>query len=218
MNDCVNAEIRDRLPDLLHDQLGAQARAVVMAHVEGCVDCRAELELLRGIRETLARRAPAVDVNWVAAALPKPPLRGVAAGRQTSATARRRVWSDWRVAAAVTLFVVGGSSVVVLNHGREFDPMSADTVRLPAAPVVDSPRATPAVAESAASTTRTVAATAEDDNAPMPGTGRRLENLNEQQLKALLNDIDQMKAVPITDPDPVTLRVDGRGSATPEEP
>ena len=206
MNDCGNAEIRDRLPDLLHDQLDARARAVVMAHVEGCVDCRAELELLRGIREALVGHTPGVDVNWVAAALPKPPANGTVAARRSSA--RRRVWSDWRVAAAVTLFVVGGSSVVVLDRGRGFDPVPADTVRLPVAPALDSPHTAAAA----------VVATEDDDNAPMPGTGRRLENLNEQQLKVLLDDIGQMQAVPVTDPDPVTLRVDGRGSATPEEP
>ena len=50
MNDCTNAEIRDQLPDLLHDRLTVSVRDVVVAHVADCADCREELELLRGVR------------------------------------------------------------------------------------------------------------------------------------------------------------------------
>jgi len=42
VNDCVNAEIRDQLPDLVHERLDASALAIVMAHVDGCIDCRDE--------------------------------------------------------------------------------------------------------------------------------------------------------------------------------
>ena len=34
MTDCPNAEMRDRLPDLLHERLETSVRAAVMAHVE----------------------------------------------------------------------------------------------------------------------------------------------------------------------------------------
>ncbi|PYP60840.1 MAG: hypothetical protein DMD26_18920, partial [Gemmatimonadetes bacterium] len=54
MTDCPNAEMRDRLPDLLHERLDASARAVVMAHVADCDDCRAELVVLREARVVLA--------------------------------------------------------------------------------------------------------------------------------------------------------------------
>src|SRR4029078_419075 len=47
MNDCLNAEMRDLLPDLLHDRLAADVRAAVTAHVSACIDCREELEVLR---------------------------------------------------------------------------------------------------------------------------------------------------------------------------
>src|SRR5438093_1509752 len=46
MNDCANADIRDQLPDMLHERLSASARAAVMAHVSNCPDCRDELELV----------------------------------------------------------------------------------------------------------------------------------------------------------------------------
>ena len=105
MNDCPNAEIRDQLPDLLHERLDPSARAAVTAHVAACGDCRDELELLRGIHGMLIERAPRIDVAAVVAALPKPAAREIRAARP------RRTWADWRVAAAVTLLVAGGSSV-----------------------------------------------------------------------------------------------------------
>src|ERR1051325_6664340 len=104
MNDCMNAEIRDQLPDLLHERLDASARAVVQAHVDGCVDCRDELQLLRNVQEMLLRQPPRVDVAYVVGALPK------AASRSIRLEPRRRVWSDWRIAAAVTLLVAGRGS------------------------------------------------------------------------------------------------------------
>ncbi|HEX8942687.1 MAG TPA: zf-HC2 domain-containing protein, partial [Gemmatimonadaceae bacterium] len=97
MNDCPNADIRDQLPDLLHERLDVSVRAAVMAHVDSCVDCRAELELLRGVHGMLVSRTPRVDVNYIVNALPK------RAARPVRLAPRRRVWSDWRIAAAVTV-------------------------------------------------------------------------------------------------------------------
>lgn len=247
MNDCANAGVRDRLPELLHDRLDAQARAAIMAHVTGCVDCAAELELLRDMRGMLAKQAPRIDVNWVAEALPKPPRRPAS----IAVPARpRRVWSDWRVAAAVTLLVAGGSSMVVLEHGHGvLDRLPADTVQLPTdagppptrAPATaaasaatitrDSSHAAPA--PSAVTTSRGAApmspgranagpgsqlASADEPSDPSLGAGGRLENLSSAQLKKLLSEIDQIDATPITDPDPVSLRVDSHTSSSKDEP
>ena len=210
-----------------------ELRAAIVAHVDACVDCREELELLRGVREMLAANAASVsrvDVSWVVAALPKPPMRERArVARLSSAGVARpgRVWSDWRVAAAVTMLVVGGSSVAVLNRGHGIDAMLPDTVQLPPPPTAETtggaaPNTNTAMATTGAPTASRVAArsaTASEDDAtePMLGAGGRLENLNEQQLKRLLNDIGQMQAVPVTDPEPVTLHVDGKNSSAPEE-
>src|SRR6266567_4578699 len=103
MNDCINADIRDRLPELLHEQLDAETRALVMAHVDGCADCRAELELLRGTYRMLTARTPQVDVARIVQALP---ARRVA----------RRPWVNWQMAAAATILVIGGSSLAIVNH------------------------------------------------------------------------------------------------------
>src|SRR5262245_54420617 len=105
MNDCLNAEMRDRLPDLLHDRLAADVRATVTAHVSTCVDCREELELLRHLQTALLANTPRVEVGYVVGALPKPPAHIKPLPQRAS----RRTWSDWRIAAAVTLLVAGGS-------------------------------------------------------------------------------------------------------------
>lgn len=115
MNDCPNAELRDQLPDLLHDRLTPEARREVEAHVAGCAQCRQELELLRAAYATL-RRVPAVSVARIAAALPPPRRSG------------RRNWAGWRTAAAIMLIAGGGTSVVVVTARRSATP--ADTREL----------------------------------------------------------------------------------------
>ncbi len=233
MSDCQNAEIRDLLPELLHDRLDAPTRAQVLAHVNGCADCRSELELLRSMRGSLHRGTPRVDVNRIVAALPKP---GSARPAQ-----RRRAWrvlNDWRIAAAVTFLVAGGTSMVVIHNARDGRRDSTDAAAArPAATVatqtttrVDSPSN---VRPTAAETASHPAAVAATPNRSLPVTTRpvsrgateavastndqgaslgnsRIDDLNSRQLKSLLNDIDHMDATPITDPEPVTLRVGAR--------
>ena len=46
MSDCANVEIRELLPEYLHDRLGAPQRALVEAHLSDCEDCSAELGTL----------------------------------------------------------------------------------------------------------------------------------------------------------------------------
>ena len=224
MNDCPNADIRDQLPDLLHERLDVSMRAAVMAHVDACVDCRAELELLRSVHEMLVSRTPRVDINYVVNALPKP----MAATRAQPArlAPRRRVWSDWRIAAAVTVLAVGGGSFALLRQG--VNPPTADTMLAQTSPVGSAATpsrdsvtvATPsrvADASSAPSGSTSVArgAAASADEQAGLATTARLADLNERQLQALLDQIDQLQAVPITEPEPVTLRVNNK-STSPE--
>jgi hypothetical protein len=227
MSDCPNAEIRDLLPDLLHDRLDAPTRARVLAHVDGCADCRSELELLRSLRGSLERGTPLIDVERVVTALPKP---------STVQVRRRRVWSDWRIAAAVTFIVAGGTSVVVMRNVRDggagspdsasvrIPPMTAETTALAPRAVTDSQpsmhrgETTPAPARSQRGTTpgapsNPQAVAANDDPAAAAALGNRIGNLNEKQLKSLLNEIDHMEATPIIDPEPVVLRVGARATS-----
>jgi hypothetical protein len=221
MNDCPNAEIRDQLPDLLHDRLDVSMRAAVMAHVGQCVDCRSELELLRGVHGMLTAQTPRVDINYVVSALPK------RAPQALRVVPRRRVWSDWRIAAAVTVLAIGGGSFAVLRQ-------SGTTSSVTAPPLVSHANPTPVdstngiatrsidtvvrVADNAGgSETSPAAAKSADEQTAAAGlaTTARLADLNERQLQALLDQIDQLQAVPITDPEPVTIRV-GSQSSSPE--
>ena len=104
MIDCPNGDVRDLLPDYLHDRLESSARMSVERHLAGCAACRDELALLRDLRGTL-QRAPRIDVAAVAAAIP------------AYRPAARKGWTTgWRVAAAVAAIVVGGASIALLNR------------------------------------------------------------------------------------------------------
>jgi hypothetical protein len=217
MNDCTNAEMRDQLPDLLHERLDASARAAVLAHVDGCVDCRDELQLLRDVRGAFDRATPRVDINYVVGALPLPPKR--APQRTTvAATSRRPLWSDWRIAAAVTLIAAGGSSMALLHTNSPGDtPVRvADTSMIHAPAVTPVPVAsandTPVVSEPATKTR--VAVTASETTPAADAADSRFSDLNEQQLKTLLGDIEKLRPVPVAEPEPVMLRVSGTSSSS----
>lgn len=230
MNDCPNAVIRDQLPDLLHERLDPSARAAVLAHVDACADCRAELAVLRGVHGMLIAHTPRVDVRAIVAALPKPTVvaRPVVEPQVARAnavalrpTARRRVWSDWRVAAALVLFVAGGSSVVLLRQSPVVSPSEIlGDVKLPpaTAPIASSPTP-PAVKPNAPATSTPRPPTAAETLATTGqggaelGVSGHLADLDEGQLKALLDDIDHIEAVPITDPEPVAIKIDSRAPA-----
>jgi anti-sigma factor RsiW len=192
MTDCPNGDIRDLLPDLLSDRLDAAERAEVEAHLRGCVDCQAELELLRSMRSAL-RRAPAVDVDGIAAGIPpyRTPPRMVTS----------RSWGGWRIAAAVTLLAAGGTSVVVARHGTQVGSDSARVIGatgVDAAPGyvrVDVPfvNAAPSTGEPA-----NEAAVAPRELALAGGT---IGDLDDSELSALIDDIGTLDAMTPADVD-----------------
>jgi hypothetical protein len=101
MRDCDDVTMRDLLPDLLHDRLPVGVRADVQAHVDGCAECRAELELLRTVMAAAA--APRVDASRIGAGLR--PYR-----RPSVWVSAARSW-PLRAAASIVL-VVGVASVI----------------------------------------------------------------------------------------------------------
>lgn len=108
MRDCENGEMRDQLPDWVHERLDADRARWVAAHVAGCADCTDEVALLRDIAVAWASATPHVNVSAIVAALPKPPAR---AGRQVRWYQR----TQWRAAAAL-LVTTGVTSLAVLNR------------------------------------------------------------------------------------------------------
>ena len=227
MSDCPNAEIRDLLPDLMHDRLDAPTRARVLAHVDGCADCRSELELLRSMRGSMERATPRVDVDRIVAALPKPGVARV--------VERRRIRIDWRIAAAVTFIAVGGTSLVVMRNmrdggvgtsdssGMRIPPVTVETTAL-VPPAVSSPKPVGPNGETSSVRSAPLAPSkvppqsvadnsSGDDQTAGAAIGNRISKLNEKQLKSLLNEIDHMDATPIIDPEPVVLRVGARATS-----
>jgi hypothetical protein len=205
MTDCPNAEMRDRLPDLLHEQLEMSVRAALMAHVDQCEDCRAEVALLREARIVLSPDMLAVDVVAISRVVIETTRTPV------NARAHRSPWMDWRIAASLALLLVGAGSVRMLLGSREAPPpvaVVADTSSVapnaaraetgavePIRPAEPSPVATEASAELSAA-------------APV-------SDLSESELRALLQELDAIDAVPSAEPEQVNVRVSlpGNGSS-----
>jgi hypothetical protein len=224
MHDCPNAEIRDQLPDLIHERLEMSVRVVVVAHVAGCTDCQEELALLRSVREALAAQAPRVDVAFVVNALPKPP-------RVTVRERPVRRWADWRIAAAVTFLAVGGSSIALVTHanradftdsslGRNVANAASSATNVGVTPRSTTPAATvgqPVGQPTATMSSPSATSVAPPSDADAEGVvDARLSGLTAGQLKALLGEIDQLEALPVTEPEPVSIRVNTGTPSTPE--
>ena len=183
MTDCPNAEMRDQLPDLLHGRLDDTARAVVLAHVGDCIDCQAEMELLKGLRGTMtyalnvnvARVSLAVIEQTRASALPR---------IQTSVAAHsgRRRWASWRIAAAIAVLAVGGGAVASMYKGDQITPLGDSTAvaQVVADPALQMAELSPAV---------------------------EAEQPSEGELRTLLDDLQEMDALPALEPEAVAVPV-----------
>ena len=206
MTDCPNAEMRDRLPDLLHERLDASARAVVMAHVDQCDDCRAELVLLREASVALTSGVRAVDITSITRV-----VIGRTAGAQEPTRRRARSpWMDWRVAASIAVLAVGGASFAVIRARQQpvAAPVPAAVSHSVRAPIAQQVATDTERRASHATPTPVVPANAELSAAG--GVG----DLSDNDLRALLDDLDSIDAMPSAEPEPVTVRVAIPGSGS----
>lgn len=111
---CSGAD--DRAAELALGLLTGRERAAALQHVAGCPGCRAAVERLRGVAESLLLLTPEAepppgfesDVLARIGAEQEPP-----AGR-----AHRSRWSRWAAVAAVVAVVVGGAGVLRWDSGR----------------------------------------------------------------------------------------------------
>ena len=187
MTDCPNVEMRERLPDLLHGRLEGAARVEVQAHLATCEACAAELALLQEARRALDR-APAVDVSRIVAALPRPvgaPLT-VSRGGGVEAPARRAVpaWRRYAVAAGLLLAAGVGGYPLLRGAGADAAPDGG----LPAGA---SATASPASQSGAGAAT-------EDRLLAV-----NVEGLSDDDFVGLLDALDDLEAVPASDPLPL---------------
>ena len=179
MSDCTNVEIRELLPEYLHDRLGASDRARVDAHLAGCEECRSELATLRSVRQAL-RVAPPVDVAAIVRALPKPNRQRQVARRSFS---RTRVL---QIAAVISFISLGGISLAVSRSFFGGGPSGAvDTL-----------------------TTPSVATVASASSQPAMTFAGGVSDLSSDDVESLLGSIESLEASPPVEPDAPASQTD----------
>ena len=112
MNDCMEREIREMLPDVLHGTLVPADRSRVDAHLAICGECRRELETLRVVHSA-AVFAPAIDVDRIVRQIP--PYTIIVPAQKRPAASRAVAWL---VAAGLAFIVAGGGSVLMSRTGN----------------------------------------------------------------------------------------------------
>ncbi len=188
MIDCSNVEMRERLPELVHDALAPAERAAVLAHLATCAECSEELALLRDAERAMRSvRVPVVDTAAIVAALPRP--RAVAAPRPLM----RRSPTLLRLAAAISFISVGGISVAVArSYMGEAAPSVVDSARASAA----APAGGPSIA---ANIVEPVAAASGD--AKVIAVHPSIAALDDADLESLLGELDDLEAAPMAEPE-----------------
>jgi anti-sigma factor RsiW len=210
MRDCADVSVRDLLPEFVHGVLPAGERERVGAHVAACADCAAEVALIRTAARAYRGRAAVVDVARIVAALhaavPAPGPQAVAPARRTlaggSGDTRR-----WRIAALVSFLMLGAVSIAALrgvfSGANAASPLASATPATVTAPGADQhPVPTPVRIAQRESLAKAA------PRAAQLSFGGGLSDLTDDQLKALLREIDSVDALPSTDPEthvPLTI-------------
>ena len=206
MTDCPNAEMRDRLPDLLHERLEASVRAAVLAHVDQCDDCRAEMALLREARIVLSPEMRAVDVVAISRVVVE------RTRRPSTVSAHRSPWMNWRIAASVAVLAVGAGAVALYVRSSEMQPRVA--VVADTSPTVPNDSRQETVARQP--TPRSMTSPAITEASAELSAAAPVSDLSEGDLRALLRDLDEMDVVPSAEPEQVNVRVSLPGSGSSE--
>lgn len=191
MNKCIDTEIQEMLPDLLHGSLDGHERQQVEAHLATCESCREDLDVIRTVKGA-AVFAPAIDVDRVARQIP--PYRMIVPGVEQPT--RTRIVS-WLVAAAVILAIVGGGSVLISKQLKTTPATIAtagpESVKVPIA------KKTPN--DSQATATKVESLTPAHPRALALSSD--IDNLSDGNLRQLMNDMNQFDALPAAEPEPV---------------
>lgn len=201
MSDCMNTEVRDALPDLVHGRLDPLNTATMKAHVDSCADCRAEVALLKAVRES-APLVPPMNVERIAAAIGN--YGGASA--LSHAQARhlpRRSWSYGLIATlAAAVFVIGGITLNGRGVERAASPTTVASNTTAGNSSGGSGQAA-TVAESPASVTKDVQplvkSTVESQVASLSFVGGT-QDLTESELETLLSELDTIEGMPAAEP------------------
>lgn len=189
MIDCSNVEMRERLPELVHDALAPAERAALLAHLATCAECSEELALLREAQRALRSvRIPVIDTAAIVSAIPRP--RAVVASQRPL---RRRSPTLLRLAAAISFISVGGISVAVARSYMGQAPSTVvDTARASATAPAGGPSIAANIVES------TAAASGE---AKMIAVHPSIAALDDADLESLLGELDDLEAAPMAEPE-----------------
>ena len=188
MNECIEPDLQEMLPDLLHRTLDARATARVETHLAGCASCTQELAVLRMVAEA-AVFAPSVDVDRIVRQIP--PYKSIAPVAQ--APARTRIVS-WLVAASLLVVAAGGGSLLMVQQ------------KSPATRVAE--RSLPAVSVTVPETSVAMAPAPVAQPAHALTIAAGVDGLSDGDLRQLMNDMDSFDALPSAEPEPV-IPVDG---------
>ena|SRR5688572_29541258 len=191
MTECFDPEVRDFLPDLVHGRLGEVDTATMLAHVEACDSCAAELALLREVRAS-APLAPPIDVARVVSALPVP--RVVTVPVETPAR-RSSIVPTLRVAAVAAMLLFGG---FVANdiRSRNDEP-----------PVATVAQAQPARESAALKEKVPASETAQGSLSLVAG----VQDLTDAQIETLLSELNELETLPSAEPDQAVIPIDVSG-------
>jgi hypothetical protein len=185
MNKCTNSEIQDLLPDLEHGKLSVAMRQSVEEHVAGCESCREDLRIIRTVKSA-AVFAPSINVESVVRQIP--PYRMPSLPRE--APARSRV-VQWLVAASVAVLLISGGTLL---RSRQQSTALDDTARVSILPaesvaalVPGDSRINPSLAP----------------HTPALSLAADVRELSDGNLQQLMDELDNMDALPNSEPEPV---------------
>ena len=130
MNKCIDTEIQELLPDLLHGSLDGQSRGRAEAHLAGCESCQEDLEVLRTVRGA-AVFAPTIDANSIVRQIP--PYRMIVPAVEQP---KRTRMVSWLVAAGLAVAAIGGGSLVMSNQRSGLVTASSQTASVLASAAV----------------------------------------------------------------------------------
>jgi hypothetical protein len=206
MTECNHPEFKEQLPDLAAESLDAATRDRVMQHVQACIACTEEHEILRAVHTT-QMPVPYINVAKIVRALPPAPLPV----RPELPWYRR---ASLQMAAA--LLLVAGGLISVRQAGDRVQERSAQVAAAPsqvasAPEVVSSPAPQPTVISEVPATRRVGAVSpAGNDIALVTG----LDEMTTDELSSLLKDVENLDALPVAEPEqfsPVTVVSENQG-------
>lgn len=208
MTDCSNAEIRDLLPDYVHDQLSVTDHARVEQHLVSCADCAEELELLQTVF-AIRPSVKSTNVADIVASLPRPGqpdaftvhgandqsagnVRDIASAK--SVVRKTSSFRNWRAAAAIAVMTVGGLSVAIVRQGMMGGSSSAalsDTTGMGVALLPEVQAPVGGANDSAAASERRVPLSVGD-----------LSDYSDEELQAMMARLDKWDGSVSADPLP----------------